>query len=74
MTRADIVGTTLKGTETFVSRAPERTTAATRFENLQRVRIGKGFGRNQDNNTIPVAPVQTAVEHVILPRKLQVQR
>jgi hypothetical protein len=34
MTRADLVGTTLKGTETFVSRLPLRTTAAERFENI----------------------------------------
>ena len=33
-TRADLVGTTLKGTETFVSRKPLRTTAAERFENI----------------------------------------
>ncbi|KAH8663463.1 hypothetical protein BGZ60DRAFT_68048 [Tricladium varicosporioides] len=34
MTRADLVGTTLKGTETFVSRLQEGTTAAERFENI----------------------------------------
>jgi hypothetical protein len=35
MTRADLVGTALKGTETFVLRTPERhTAAATRFENF----------------------------------------
>ena len=64
MTRADLVGTTLKGTETFISSAPERTTAATRFENFQSTRTRESLKDLTIQRHRPVVLVPASVEHV----------
>jgi hypothetical protein len=66
MTRADLVGATLKATKTFVATVPvERTTAAERFENLYRRESPRHSHCFRSAVLLLVVPVQTSVEHVI---------
>jgi hypothetical protein len=74
MTRADLVGTTLKATETFVATdTVERTTAAERFENLYRRESPRHFDCFRSSVHLLVVPVQTSAEHVIFDSEEQVQ-
>ena len=74
MTRADLVGATLKATKTFVATEPvERTTAAERFENFYRRESPRHLDCFRSSVHLLVVPVQTSVEHVIFHCEEQLQ-
>jgi hypothetical protein len=74
MTRADLVGTTLKTTKTFVATdSVERATAAERFENFYRRESSRHFDCFRSPVHLLVVPVQTSAEHVIFDSEEQVQ-